>query len=572
MNPTDLKLKYLANKENLANFCLILGSYNLIFIVSMLIVSTVFFFLKFSISFYVVIISLVVSTIWCCWASKRYFREKDLEHSSVFILLLFIFFITLYSCIVISGSFFDLSWDGQAYHQETVIQLMNGWNPIYSNVGEVPHSIWIDHYSKGAEINAAALSTVTRSIEECKAINIFLIITTFLIAFAAIILTSDTIKLRYAFVLGFLISMNPVSTSQSLSFYVDGQLASAISCFLCLILLLSKRVDTFVLMSLFSTIIILINLKFLGVIYVLIFSLGLIYWSFTYKREKLILISKYLFFSLLIGLLIVGYNPYVTNTVNDGNPFYPLIGSNIDIMTRNTPPNLLNTNSFENLFSSIFSHPTVGIKDCEYKIPFIFSIEDLKAFRATDVRTSGFGPLFSGAIIICLLNLLGLLKTKKSIMLNNPDISIKLLILLSLFISVLINPQSWWARYVPQLWLIPIFSLFFTLNIKTKIFKYSNYFLILILVINALLVSSVYVYYQMKNTENLNDEMNSLSSLNNGEIKVHFSNFYSNRVRLDERGIEYEEVPQLNISPSLELGWSDTQIYVINNSSYGSLI
>jgi len=564
MNYTDLKLKYLANKEKLANFCLILGSQNLVFIVSMLIISTIFFFLKFPISFHVVIIALIVSIIWCWWVSKRYFREKDSKHGIIFFLLLSIFYITLYSCIVISGSFFDLSYDGQTYHQETVIQLMNGWNPVYNDVSsEVPHSIWINHYSKGAEINAAVLSTVTGSIEECKAINIFLIITTFLIAFATIILTSDTIKLRYALVLGFLISMNPVSISQSLSFYVDGQLASAISCFLCLMLLLSKRTDILVLMSLISTIIILINVKFLGVIYALIFSFGMIYWIFIYKKEKLVLISKCLFFSFLIGSLIVGYNPYVTNTVNQGNPFYPVVGSDIDILQSNTPSSFQNTNSFENLFSSIFSHPKIGIIDSEYKIPFIFSIEDLKAFRTPDVRISGFGPLFSGAIIICLFNLFGVLKAKKHPMLKDPDISIKSLIILLIFISVIINPSSWWARFVPQLWLIPIFSLLLSLNLKTRLFNYSNIFLILILVINVLLISSVYVYYQVKLTENMNEELDYLSSLNNEEIKVHFHYFYSNRVRLNERDIKYEEVPQLNVSPSIELSWSDTQIYIV---------
>jgi len=441
---------------------------------------------------------------------------------------------------------------------------MNGWNPVYNDVSsEVPHSIWINHYSKGAEINAAVLSTVTGSIEECKAINIFLIITTFLIAFATIILTSDTIKLRYALVLGFLISMNPVSISQSLSFYVDGQLASAISCFLCLMLLLSKRTDILVLMSLISTIIILINVKFLGVIYALIFSFGMIYWIFIYKKEKLVLISKCLFFSFLIGSLIVGYNPYVTNTVNQGNPFYPVVGSDIDILQSNTPSSFQNTNSFENLFSSIFSHPKIGIIDSEYKIPFIFSIEDLKAFRTPDVRISGFGPLFSGAIIICLFNLFGVLKAKKHPMLKDPDISIKSLIILLIFISVIINPSSWWARFVPQLWLIPIFSLLLSLNLKTRLFNYSNIFLILILVINVLLISSVYVYYQVKLTENMNEELDYLSSLNNEEIKVHFHYFYSNRVRLNERDIKYEEVPQLNVSPSIELSWSDTQIYIV---------
>ncbi|UUZ83650.1 hypothetical protein LJK88_07435 [Paenibacillus sp. P26] len=32
---------------------------------------------------------------------------------------------------IVCGYFFDLSYDGQAYHQEAIIHLSNGWNPVY---------------------------------------------------------------------------------------------------------------------------------------------------------------------------------------------------------------------------------------------------------------------------------------------------------------------------------------------------------------------------------------------------------------------------------------------------------
>lgn len=562
----NLRLKTLAYKENLANFCLIMGSQNLVFISSTLIISSLLFFCKLPISHFVIIFALIVSTTWCWWASKQYFSDNDPKYGIIFFLLLLIFFINLFSCIAISGSFFDLSWDGQTYHQGTVIQLANGWNPVYSEVtGESSDSIWINHYSRGAEISAAALSKVTGNIEECKAINLLLIITTFIIAFATIILTSDSIKLRYPLVLGFLISMNPVSIYQSLSFYVDGQLASAASCLLCLVLLVSKRIDSLVLVSLISTIIIINNIKFLGVIYALIFCLGLLFWVFIYQKEKLALVSKSLFLSFLVSLLIVGYNPYVTNTIDHGNPFYPVIGSDIDIITANAPVSFQNKNSLENLFSSIFSHPSAWINAAEYKIPFVFSYEDLNEFYCSDVRVSGFGPLFSGAIILCLLNLLAILELKKiHHILKNPTISIIFLIIVLILFSVLINPESWWARYVPQLWLIPIFSLLFLPNLKNKLVNYSSYILILTLLINVIMVSSVYVHYQILGTEDLKEQLDYLSSLNDKEIKVDFNDFHSNRVRLIERGIKYEEVQQLNLTPSFSLGGTLTQIYIID--------
>jgi len=368
--------KYLAQKENFANLCLILGSQNLIFTSAMLFISTLFFFLKLSLSFLVIIIALTVSMTWGWWASKKYFSEDEPKLGKIFILMLFLFYIILYSCMAISGSFLDLSCDGQSYHQGAVIPLMDGWNPVYNDVPNIPryspnwvrldndwypNTLWINHYPKGTEINAAILSKITDNIEKGKALNLFLIITTFLIATATIILTSDFTKLKSALFLGFLISMNPVSICQSITYEVDGQLASAITCLLCLILLLSKRVDIIVLVSLISTIIVLINIKFTGLIYALILSLGLLAWIFIYQKEKLVLISKCLFLGLLIGSLFVGYNPYVKNTIEHGNPFYPIVGSDVDIMKVNRPDGFEHMNPLERLFVSIFSHPSKGV-------------------------------------------------------------------------------------------------------------------------------------------------------------------------------------------------------------------
>lgn len=446
---------------------------------------------------------------------------------------------------------------------------MSGWNPVYSDISdELLHSIWTNHYSKGAEINAVALSTVVSSIEECKALNIFLIITTFLISFATIVLTSQRIKLSYALVFGFLIAMNPVSICQSLSFYVDGQLASLVSCLICLIFLANKKIDVLVLICLISTIIVLLNVKFLGLIYALIISLGFMVWISIYQKERSLLILKCLLFSFLFGILVIGYNPYITNSIDHGNPFYPVFGSDFDVLTSNTPANFQNVNSFTNLFISIFSHSMAGVTNSTYKMPFTITIDDLEAFQTPDVRLSGFGPLFSGAIVISIFNLFRYFKSNIRYALNNQSISLKLLIILLLLISVLVNPSSWWARFAPQLWLIPLFlSLFIsTVERKPRWVSILNILLIYVLVINVLLISSVYFHSQINGTEAMNEQLDSLSSVENEKIKIKFSETYSNRIRLKEKGIIYEEVEELNSFKPLKLLYSDTQIYLVNST------
>jgi len=464
---------------------------------------------------------------------------------------------------------------------------MEGWNPIYSDISyEIPHSIWINHYPRAPEVNAAVLSTVTDNIEKCKAINLFLIITTFFIAISTIILISDNVELKTVLIIGFLISMNPVSIYQSLSFCVDGQLASTISCLICLMLLLSKKTDIFILTTLLSTISILMNIKFLGVVYVLIFSLGLVYWFFIYHKEKMSMVIKFLLLSFIIGIVIIGYNPYITNTFNHGNPFYPVVGAGIDIIGPNKPVSFQNIYPFEELLRSIFSHPSLNASATpEYQIPFIFSCRDLEPFSGPDPITGGFGPVFSGAIILSLLNTFSIFRSKKRIykILKSPDASLELLTLLLILISVLINSESWWARYAPQLWLLPILLLL--LNIKDKSLNYKegfkntqstksegllrfsiSYFLILVLLVNISVISGQYAFSQYTGTKILDRQLNYLSSLDEN-VTVDFHRCNSNRFRLIERGIEYTEIQKLNCSPSLQLWRSGTRIYILNQTS-----
>lgn len=64
----------------------------------------------------------------------------------------------------------------------------------------------------------------------------------------------------------------------------------------------------------------------------------------------------------------------------------------------------------------------------------------------------------------------------------------------------------------------------------------------------------------------MNEQLDSLSSVENEKIKIKFSETYSNRIRLKEKGIIYEEVEELNSFKPLKLLYSDTQIYLVNST------
>lgn len=78
------------------------------------------------------------------------------------------------------------------------------------------------------------------------------------------------------------------------------------------------------------------------------------------------------------------------------------------------------------------------------------------------------------------------------------------------------------------------------------------------------MISSVYLYAQIQENEKLNKQLDYLSSLNNKKIEVDFNGFIATKPRLTKRGIKYEEVHNLNISPSFDIYSSASHIYVID--------
>src|ERR1700743_3710938 len=79
--------------------------------------------------------------------------------------------------ILISNYFYDLSYDGQSYHQEAIYQIDNGWVPFYKMLpNKLRYEIFIDHYSKGIEISQGVIYSFTHHIESGKATNIMMMV------------------------------------------------------------------------------------------------------------------------------------------------------------------------------------------------------------------------------------------------------------------------------------------------------------------------------------------------------------------------------------------------------------
>ncbi len=545
--------------DRIANTSLLLGSTILVFTVSILCVSTIFYILGFPISGYSIIVAACAGVAFGWHGAKRYFTEDHFRQLAVVILSIIALAIT---AIYFSGSFYDISFDGQSCHQEAIIQLKNGWNPFHDpSLKHVANSDWINAYPKGPWINAAALYQTTNDIEQGKAFNFLLIFASFFLCLAAY-LTFDKNGLGKAVAISALLALNPVSVDQSLSFYVDGQLASLLIALAALAYLLFRKADKLILTAIAATIIMAVNIKFTGIVYTSIFSAGLFAWLFIYGKKEyarnvLIVVAA----SSLIGLLVVGFNPYVTNTIRHGNPFYPLVGAKVtDIMSDDTPGNLLGMNRFEKFFASLFSKSENVTTEghTTYKWPFTL-IDGETAWLAEkpDIRAGGFGPLFSGSFILALSIILIalLLKPKNTLVLN----IIGLIIVLAA--SIFVNPACWWARYVPQLWVVPFLAVVLALYaFDGKQMRILGWLLITALAANTAIVSVVYFNGQAAFTDALTRQLSYIAGQHQ-PVLVKFNDFNSNRLRLQAFGIAYKEVEKAPVSEPFKILCSEAVLF-----------
>jgi hypothetical protein len=444
----------------------------------------------------------------------------------------------------LSGMFYDISYDGQVYHQEAVIQLANHWNPLqqYLTKDQSQSAVLLNHYAKGPWIYEAALYTVTGQIEQSKAFNFLLIAVSFLFAFSAM-RNSGRFTEKQAVFFSFLLALNPVSIYQALSFYIDGQLASLLLCLLALSYQMVIAYDRIVLFGFIMSIGLLVNVKFTGIVYAVacIGLLGGWLWLLQ-KRQAFWDLGKTAIIGLVAGICILGYNPYMTNSFFYGHPFYPLYGAgpkSMDIMTSNSPKGFLQLSGIEKLYVANFSMATnqFDTEDPVVKFPFHVTAQELKPFvYGADVRIGGFGPWFSGMVVIGgLILLLLVISPKKETLFGIGMVA-------SIMLSALINPESWWARYVPQIWLAFICLAIVAWSSEKKVIRYMGRALAGAAVINLALISYPYLLGNYYCTQALKQELKEIAA-NHNPINICFGEFTSNYVRFTKNNISFVDAP-----------------------------
>jgi hypothetical protein len=469
-----------------------------------------------------------------------------------------------------ANQFYDLSYDGQAYHQEALVELKAGWNPIYerapgySNKG----NIWLDAYPKGSWINSYTIYRLTDNIETGKLFNIWALFAGFFMAVGALLKLKFNIF--WSTVIGLVATLNPVGLYQISNYYIDGQMYGIMLGFGAVLVLLNglkKESKLYEKISyvvfLFVMTVLFFNVKLVGFVFGTVFLCAfLVYLYFTkHPKFKLVLISSVV--SFIFAAVVLGYSPYVTNTINNQSPLYPAFGKGAyNFKTENLPKNFAKKNNLEVLMYSGFleSSNARGNQDIgNLKTPFTATSAEKDAFASSNTKKGGFGQFFGGAVILTLLIFIIFLflqirsksaydeakeedKPNHQHMQDWRNFGTVSLVTLTLLFSAMLNSASTYARFVPQLYLVLILAIMFAASRKMKILNIFAVIMIILLFVNSGLVLKQHIDYQTKATAKLDKQLNGLKNKHTPEKPLVLNVKNSGlKLRLEKFKIDYKD-------------------------------
>ena len=491
------------------------SAFLLLFLTVMVTLSTVLFFFDISISKLHLITSFIISGVGYYFiiknrnTKKEYYDSKKKMILKEYCMTLLISLVVIILSTLISTFMFDRSSDGNTYHKDAIGVLKEGFNPVKESSKDfiierdgndrlANYSIWTDHYAKANWIMASNFYKLTNNIESGKAMNFISMYIVFGLIFTSLV---EVLGFKKSLILSLIVVINPITASQMLTYYNDQlvYLYLMLSIF-CLIKIDKNINDKEYWFYYILTFILLFNTKFNGMGYLLVFSFLFVckYLYKAYKDKEFLKVFKKLcliFIPLfIVGIVVVGYPTYIKNTIDHGNPVFPLYDKNgEDIITEQQPKSFLKYNTLEKLFYGTFSKAN-NLRDndnTDIKIPFTFYKSELKPAMSNDLRISGWGIFFSGLLIVSIGILVVKYKSYKeeNFILYTLGITTLLLLVMS---------ESWWARYTPHFYLFILLSSYIILRHgRNKLFKFM---FIAIICVNTLIPLLGNSYYTLTNS------------------------------------------------------------------------
>ena len=443
--------------------------------------------------------------------------------------------------VALSAMFFDMSWDGLWYHQTGIFQMAHGWNPLRDPMRAFVPSLqdYVRYYAKGPWYISLALFQTFGHIEWAKPAPWIALAAAFLTLTAA--LMELGMRRRAAVAIAILVSLNPVAVFELATYLVDGLLISFLACYVAATAVSFHRPRLLVHAIAVVSAMLCISAKFSAIVYVCIFCAAGGLYLLIRNRRSLPRYAALHIAAIGIGIGVFGFNPYVTNTIHRGHPFYPWMGTaaypSYSQRGRDpndmyeTPKNMLGHNRLFRFYYGLFGRPGAQPffpgRDAQLMWPFDVGWKDFRIFYFHDVRIGGFGPLFGGAFLIGLV-LLGAALFRPGIPRKIP-----LLLIAAVAASLLTGLHMWWARYGPQLWWIPVIAVAAGIAVPGwRAVRWASWGLAALLLVNAALVEAVHFRWEVQATRATYDQMAMLRRAGVVEIDLqYFLEPYGERLR-----------------------------------------
>lgn len=506
-----------------------------------------------------------------CLSGQRRFRES---------LLLLV--AMLGSCgffAVLASPFDDLSYDGMNARIESVLGLSAGWNPVkdpafqegvrlaetnpYLRGSFVVQSGY--QYSFG-NLLAAYLACLTGNLNAGKAVTPLLAAASFGIAYGG--LAALALPGGWCLGLALLAALNPVAIYQSSSYYIDGHTGSLFTAMLFSALrLLVTGLNADGLAALVVSFLGLSASKTSGLFYgVIIDVIFLAFYAATHLknlRPMLIFVGISAVVTWPAGLLFrkVGGFPalnldYLKTATSAATPGYGVGDKSYG------QDAMLKLDRAQIFVMSYFAPSASMPSKVETKFPFYFDRKELSLFEdlSPDPRAGGFGPLYGGCLLLALAS-------AGMILLGRAPPLASLFPILPVILSIGLT-QTWWARWAPQGWLIPLTLLLPVLAAWRRQPPGKRWLLPTLTLfaglLNSVLILLFYSVGCVKAQGVLHSQLVFLASLPQ-PLTVHMPKFKSNRIWLQRGGLDFQLVDGPPLRPSLKLMRTVTQISLPEN-------
>lgn len=457
---------------------------------------------------------------------------------------------------VVAGWVYDSSWDGRDYQQYSIMEIAEGFNPIH-DIRE-PQSgyrpLLLNHYTKLTWYVGASLRNLTSRIETAKALN-------WLLAWAAACLVFVALErreqctFRDSIAWTALVVLNPVITAQLFTHYVDGVGASVITMFIAAGFLYACAPSRTARLDLALVVFIGVNVKFTILVTLLLLApvlLGILL-VHGVARTEVGRLALALSLAGIAGVSPLGYAPHVRNTLEHGNPLYPTLGSDHEINADQILAPQIHSAFLEQgrlarlavgVFGTVQNDPNGWVSGL--KSPLSVSRSEFGSFLSPDVRIGGFGPLFG----------LGFLLAMGYVASRTGGRRWALVLGVVLLAPALVHGGGWWARFSPQLWLIPLLMMIAASDggrtrTPHRVAGLLKRLAMAVLFVNAVGVAWVAWSTSVANSVSTRARIVQMRGLvGSGEhLLLYRSHLIATEYRLDEEGIPYETVEEMSDLP-----------------------